>query len=124
MEFFFEKADIYALEYLSSGLLISASKDSSVKIWNVNDSSLIHSLKYHSASVRSLALLGNNLLPSGSTYCQIIDVNVTNGQLIQIIDTVEIVWSLLRLKDDQQLASGLEQSIKIWNISDARYWKH
>ena len=106
-------ADIYSLAVLPNGNQIaSASKDSTIKIWNIETEQLVHNLKIHSATVRALTVLTNGLLVSGSEDARINFFNTSNGSLVNTIQTDECVFSLATLPNDL-LASGLITTIKI-----------
>ncbi len=59
---------VYSLEYSSKdNILISSSRDTSIKLWNISTFNLIKTLLGHENSVISLALLENeSILISGS----------------------------------------------------------
>lgn len=85
--------DIYSLAVLPNGNQIaSASKDSTIKIWNIETEQLVHNLKIHSATVRALTVLTNGLLVSGSEDARINFFNTSNGSLANTIQTDEFVF--------------------------------
>lgn len=56
---------MYSLAVLTNGSLASGSVDLTIKIWNLNDGSLINTLVGHTSFVVSLAVLKNGNLASG-----------------------------------------------------------
>ena len=57
---------VNALAVLQNGYLASASSDSTVRVWNMNDGSLVTTLVGHTASVNALAVLSDGNLASGA----------------------------------------------------------
>jgi len=73
--------EVLKLATLSNGNLASFSYDFTVKIWNPNTGSLLHTLLGHTSWVTSLATLLNGNLASGSEDSTILLSNY--GILIQ-----------------------------------------
>jgi WD40 repeat protein len=73
---------VYALEYSSeNNLLISGSKDSTIRLWNISTLSLIYTMYKHTDSVISLLLLTNKTLASGSCDEKIVIWNLSTFQV-------------------------------------------
>jgi WD40 repeat protein len=68
---------------LGNGYLVSASDDSTIKIWNPHDGSLVETLNQHAGQVKSLDLLPNSFLISGSSDYTIRVWNTKNFDLLQ-----------------------------------------
>ena len=54
------------LELLNNGLLVSGSKDTTIKVWNTTDASLVATLIGHTSLIRVLKVLSNGNLASCS----------------------------------------------------------
>jgi WD40 repeat protein len=76
---------VYSLEYSSKdNILISSSRDNSIKLWNISTLTLIKTLFGHEDSVISLALIENeSTLISGSCDNSIIIWNLTAFTIIK-----------------------------------------
>ncbi len=89
-----------------------------VKIWNALESKLITTLTGHTHDVRSLALLQNGYLASGSWDNTIKIWNALESKLITTLTGHTNYVNSLAVLQNGYLASGShDNTIKIWNIS-------
>jgi WD40 repeat protein len=58
--------DVHSLAILSRDSIASGSKDSSIRIWNITDGSLIKTLNGHTDQISCLVVLENGYLVSSS----------------------------------------------------------
>ena len=76
---------VLSIKYLSNGLLASASKDTTVKIWDTTTWSLVTNYTGHSLYVYTLEYLGDYKIASGSRDNTIQIWNVLTGALIKTL---------------------------------------
>ncbi|MFM6474924.1 MAG: WD40 repeat domain-containing protein, partial [Dolichospermum sp.] len=96
--------------------LASGSKDSTIKLWNVNTGNLLQTLEGHSNWVTSVAYSPDGqTLASGSADNTIKLWNARTGNLLQTLGHSYSVNSLAYSPDGQTLASG-SGTIKIWRL--------
>jgi len=115
--------NVHNISISSNGqILASGSWDGTVKLWNINDESLIFTLPAQSADVLAMALS-----PDGQIIATSIGIentiklwNATNGNLINTLTGhTSYIRSLAFSPDGQILASGSnDQTIKLWNVSN------
>ncbi|ALF53910.1 serine/threonine protein kinase [Nostoc piscinale CENA21] len=100
--------------------LISASRDKTIKVWNLATGQLIRTLKGHTEGVSSVAISPNGqILVSGSRDKTIKVWNLATGQLIRTLEGhTEGVSSVAISPDGQILVSGSrDKTIKLWNLA-------
>ncbi len=106
--------DIFAIKYLGKNYLASASKDKTVRIWNVSSYTCLHILQ-HNGEVLSLEYLGNGLLASGSKEKTAFIWKFMTGELHKTLVHPEEVHSIVKVNAD--LIAGGGKSIYLWKIS-------
>jgi len=113
---------VYALEYSrESNLLISGSKDTTIRLWDTSSSfSLINTLYYHENSVNALLILQNQTLISGSCDNKIAVWNLNTFKVNKELEGHKgCVNTLVLYNSDQYLVSGsTDTTIIIWDISN------
>ena len=87
-----------------------------IKIWNINDASLVRTLNGHRDTVKSMVVLPNGFLASGGGYSdgKIKIWNTEDGSLISTLANGNTVDGLVLLKNGF-LASTAFIDVKIWN---------
>lgn len=107
---------VLALVELRNGNLASGSSDNTIKIWNVNDWTLVRTLEEpHCAEVLSLAVLKIGHLASGNSQGSILVWNADTGDLVKSIEAHESeVCSLVVLENGCLVSAGRDNAIKIW----------
>jgi GTPase SAR1 family protein len=103
--------------------LASGSEDSTIKLWNVSDGELLHTLRGHQGAVWSVAFdTTGAILASGSGDSTIKLWDTANGRLLRTLE--EHISDVLSVSFDptrKRLASGDEDStVKLWDTADGR----
>lgn len=99
--------------------LASSSKDSTVKIWNLDPMTFKTTLSNHTGSVNTMISSSDgDLMYTGSTDDTIKIWNTSNWEIIDNIPAAENVISLHLNNDESQLIAGLYGNIKIWNTGN------
>ena len=97
--------------------LISASHDSTIKIWNINEGKVLRTLRYDGC-VLALKLINNNELASSSTDKNIQIRNIENGKLIRLLaGHTSGVWGLVLLPNGDLISGSFDKTIKIWDLN-------
>jgi WD40 repeat protein len=109
---------ITSLCELNENRLVSSSWDKTLKVWNINNNSIIllKKLKGHGNYVNQVISFTNNIIASGSydKTIKVWDVNA-NGELRSLEENFK-VCSLLKLNNKEIMASsGYGNSISFWN---------
>ncbi len=91
---------VYCVKRLSSSLMASGDTSGRIMIWNWLNGSLVHTLTGHTFSLRrsSLDLYNDDTLISGSWDKTVKFWNITNGQLLQTIQTNIQIGAIVMLK--------------------------
>ncbi|OUL18312.1 hypothetical protein BV372_34300 [Nostoc sp. T09] len=95
-------------------------RDNAIKLWNINDGQLIHTLTGHKAEVKTVGFsLDGKLIASGSRDGTVKLWNATTGKKISTFTAHKLqVWSVAFNPDGKTLASaGQDGTIKIWRVS-------
>ena len=108
---------------LHSGELVSASIDSSIKIWEVNTSfkKPIKSLEGHKSSIWSLLETSTNRLISGSSDRTIKIWNVS----VELCEATlkghkGTIYSLAEMKSKNIISSSEDKTIRVWDITQIK----
>jgi len=111
---------VYALEYsCENHLLISGSKDTTIRLWNTSLSfSLIITMYFHEDSVNSLLVLSNQTLISGSCDNKIAVWKLTSFKLDIALEGHNGCVNTLAIYDSNKylLSGSTDTTIIIWNI--------
>lgn len=115
------KSLIHAVALSPDGnTLATGIQDNAIKLWNIDDGKLIHTLTGHQGQVRTVAFSPDGkLIASGSQDGTVKLWNVSTGQVISTFTAhKEKVWSVAFNPDGKTLAStGQDGTVKIWGAS-------
>ncbi|WP_414755247.1 WD40 repeat domain-containing protein [Anabaena sp. CCY 9910] len=118
------KSSINAVAISSDGnTLATGIRDNAIKLWNINDSKLIHTLTGHQGQVRTVAFSPDGtLLASGSQDGTVKLWNATTGKQISTFTAhKEQVWSVAFHPDGKTFAStGQDGTVKIWGVGQSQ----
>jgi WD40 repeat protein len=112
---------VWSLQLLTNGYYLAAGLSNSfINIYNINNVSLIASLKGHTSSLFELLLIGSNLLASGDSnpddVVRIWDLTTYTSKYILFGHNNSVCG--LKLISSDILASGsMDSTIKLWNIT-------
>jgi len=107
---------------LSKTILISGSKDNSIKLWDLSKGICIRTLYGHTNSVNCLLVLSQNQLASGSNDNSIIIWDLSKGTCLKTLNwNLNTVTSLVRLSNKLIISGSLDNSIKVWDIQTDKY---
>jgi WD40 repeat protein len=108
--------EIRSLALLSDGILVSSSRDYTIKFWDIEKKVCIRTLKEHRHFVGSLAPLPDGLLASGSDDLSIKIWDTKTGKCLRtLIEAHKDAVNALVLLPDGRLASGSHDDIiKLW----------
>lgn len=106
--------------HLRGSLLVSASKDKTVRIWNVDTRRLIHPpLRGHEGSVLCVQFddsPGQDVIISGSTDASFIVWRFSTGEIVKRVEGAHQDTILSLCFDDNHLVTaGKDGGIKVWN---------
>ena len=101
---------------LPNGNLASGSFDSTIKIWNTDNSSLIRTITGHIDWIMSLAVLQNGYLASGSIYDNT-DTGSLNRNLRGHLDLVSSLAVLINGFLASGDGAGVTKILKIWKFN-------
>ncbi|WP_334747473.1 WD40 repeat domain-containing protein [Nostoc sp.] len=114
------KSSIYAVAISPVGnTLATGIRDNAIKLWNVSNGQLIHTLTGQKGEVRAVAFSPNGQqIASGSQDGTVHLWNVSTGKVISIFTAHKgQVWSVAFNPDGKTLASaGQDGAIKIWRV--------
>ncbi len=111
---------VQAVAFGSDGKrMASASDDGVVRIWQVSDGKLLHSLEQHEGSVSAVAFSPDGrYIASGDIFGKILLWDVATGRLVRTIDALTaLVLALEFSPDGKCLASGgADRAVRLWNV--------
>jgi len=112
---------VYSLKLLSNGIHLAAGLNSSINIYNVNNGSLIASLKGHTSYVYDLVLSRFDLLASSSDDLTVRLWNLTTytNRFILKGHTDQVI-GLKQVSTDMLASGSLDSTLKLWNISNGQ----
>ncbi len=112
-------SDVWDLVQISSDLLASASKDETVRIWNLTTNTCKFILTGHTNWVFGLKQITPSIMASGSWDKTIKLWDIPTGQLIRTLTnhTDGIRWSVDLLNSQILVSGSNDQTIKLWNWS-------
>ncbi len=113
-------AEILGLAYSMDGILATASRDHTVRLWRVADGAPLRTLEGHTAGVNSVAFSPDGAtLASGSDDSTVRLWRVADGAPLRTLGHTAEVWSVAFSPDGATLASGSgDRTVRLWRVSD------
>ncbi|CAD5230794.1 unnamed protein product [Bursaphelenchus xylophilus] len=106
------------------GLLFSGSLDQTIRVWDINDGTCIHTLVGHN-SLTSAMQLRNGYLISGNADHSIRVWNIEDGTCVHILSGqnshTAAVTGLQFIRDDLIVSSSDDGIVKLWNIKSGTF---
>jgi len=115
---------VYTLQYSATNkILISGSRDKSIKLWDISNNTLVYSLYGHNNSVISLALIPNltqtTILASGSCDCKIMIWDIISFKLMHtLIGHTGCVNALTVFRSKYLVSASSDKNIFFWDIDN------
>ncbi|HEY9691386.1 MAG TPA: WD40 repeat domain-containing protein [Oculatellaceae cyanobacterium] len=111
-----------------SQILITGSKDKTIKQWNLKTGNLIRTLNQHSGEITSLAISKDNkVIASGSKDKTIKLWNLKTGQLIRTLSNKGEIYTVKFSLDAKTLITtsalqpnSVESHLQLWNVSNGK----
>jgi WD40 repeat protein len=106
-----------ALVLLPTGGLASSFDDTTIKIWNIDKSAIINTLRGHTKTIRALVVVSNMYLVSGSDdkTIRLWDL-ITYAPMKSWHATESLIWCLVYDSSQNVLASGdNDKLVKVWD---------
>lgn len=113
---------ITSVQYSPDGqLIVTASLDSTLKLWNAETREIVRTLRGHVGGVNSFDFLpdGKRIASAGADGTIRI-WEVESGRQIMQIDEVRSVDAVAVHPDSEILASGAGESLKFWDVEDGK----
>jgi WD40 repeat protein len=105
---------IYCLQF-NSQILVSGSRDRTLKIWAMDSGTCLHTLYGHEASVLCLQF-DDRWIISGSSDTQMVVWDVTTGKKVrQLMGHSESVLNL-RFVGNRLVSSSKDRTIRVWDL--------
>jgi WD40 repeat protein len=111
---------VYCLKLLSNGVHLASGIGNNIKIYNINDGSVISTLSGHSNLINDLALVNNeNLLASSSEDYNVFIWNLTTYTIKSTLtEHTNSVYGLKMISKEILASGSADTSIRIWNITN------
>lgn len=97
--------------------------DTTIRLWNIEDGTLIHKLLGHQSLTSGMQLCGN-ILVSGNADSIIKVWNIDEGSCIYTLSGpnrhTSAVTSLQFIYDDLIASSSDDGTVKLWNVKDGK----
>jgi WD40 repeat protein len=94
--------------------------DTTIRLWEVQSTQLVHQLKGHSTYVSSVAFMPDGNTLASAAFDQTVRLwDVETGQLVRtLLAHADAVWTLAVLPDGQGLVSGdCDGVVRIWDLN-------
>ena len=118
---------IYSVAMSQDGkIIVSGSRDKSIKIWDVKTGKLLKTLKGHSDSITSVTTNQNaNIIVSGSNDSNIKIWDMKTGELLKTLkgNRYEITSVAVSQDGNTVVSSSRDKSIKIWDVKTGKLLK-
>ena len=109
------KIFIVCLKVLTDNRVVIATSDE-IKIWDIDNDTCIKTMNDHSSLIKSLLILPNNMMASGSNDKTIKLWNMNEYNCIRtLIGHTDEVYCLFLLKNGQLASGSKDETIKIWD---------
>ena len=99
-----------------SNIIISASDDKTLKIWNLAKGKCLKTLKDHQDSVTSILIIPNNKFISGSKDATIKIWDLNSYTCLNTLNNISGIKSLCLISDNQLACGSKDGYINIWNL--------
>jgi WD40 repeat protein len=101
--------------------MVSAGRDSTIAVWDLNNISILEKLDYHKAVITSI-IIHENLIISGGTDNQIIIYDRHKREILHVLDNhIDHVLDLALHPDNNTIASsGADGKIITWDIKSGK----
>ncbi|CAO3585043.1 unnamed protein product [Absidia cylindrospora] len=106
---------IYCLQF-NSNILVSGSRDRTLKIWDMATAACLHTLHGHSASVLCLQF-DDRWIISGSSDTTIIVWDVSTGERIRMLSGHSESVLNLRFAGQRLVSSSKDRTIRVWDLA-------
>eukprot|EP01102_Stenamoeba_stenopodia_P011777 TRINITY_DN3639_c0_g3_i2.p1 TRINITY_DN3639_c0_g3~~TRINITY_DN3639_c0_g3_i2.p1 ORF type:complete len:255 (-),score=45.82 TRINITY_DN3639_c0_g3_i2:50-814(-) len=109
---------VYSMCEVSGGAVVTASGDTTLKVWDMNSKTVICTLTGHSDDViKVIQLRGTTTVASGSHDKTVRVWDVTTGNCVRVLQGhIDSVQTLVELRDGTLLSGSYAESIREWNI--------
>lgn len=94
--------------------IVSASKDTTIRIWDFNTGALVRVIQGHSGPVNSIQLFGNHLV-SGSGDGTIMMWDITTGACIRQYLGHEHGVTCIRFDGKRIVSGSNDQTVRVWD---------
>jgi WD40 repeat protein len=115
---------VYILKLLSNGIHLAAGgfNPYDVRIFNINDGSLVATLKGHTGYVLDLAQVGDDLLASASEdrTVRIWNLTTTNSTKFTLQGHTYGVYALKQISSQILASASFDSTLKLWNITSGQ----
>ena len=117
-----DSAGVSTLLRLQNGSLISGDDSAvgNIRIWELENGTLLNTLKGHTNRINALEMITNEVLASGSQDGWVILWNLLNGQQINKLTRTPAseVWSLKKLCDNSIASGYSDHYIYVWSATN------
>lgn len=110
-------APINSVAILDAGRVISASDDSTIRVWDLASSSTTQVLEGHSSSVLSVAVLGTAKVISGSADGTLRVWDLETGETLQILKGhAHLVLSVAVVDTRRAVSASSDKTLRLWDL--------
>jgi len=107
---------------VSNKKLISCSKDSTIKVWNVDNGLLEKTLEGHVGNIFTIIATKNNILYSGSKDTSVKKWDFLSGMCLHTYAGHTMSVNAIAVSDQYILTGGLDKSVKVWEYGGISEW--
>jgi F-box and WD-40 domain protein 1/11 len=107
---------ILGISFVKDNWIITASRDHTIRIWDIETKSEVKQLLGHRGSVNSIEIIDQDRIASASGDATIKIWNIHTGLCTSTIDAKQLGLATIRFNGQHLFSGGLNGKIKAWDI--------
>ena len=112
-----DHADVFSINVLENGHLISSSSDNKLKVWNPADGVCLKTIDLTDSALNFQVLSGNRVACESENQIKI--WNLTDDRCIQTLKGhTNSIQCILVLPDETIMSGSHDKTIKMWNLNE------
>jgi WD40 repeat protein len=112
---------VRAVALTDDGKAVSASDDTTLKVWDIASGKLLHALEGHSGPIRDVALTDDGKTVSASSDGTLKVWDIATGKLLRTLEGhVACVNAVVLTSDGKAISASDDATLKVWDIASGK----